>query len=53
MLHDNAIQATYNERESGYGQKLLRSYPVNSGDVLIVLSAGDADQVSENVLKSL
>src|SRR6185369_10176200 len=38
MLHEKAIEATYNEREHGYGIKLLQSYPVNSGDILIVAS---------------
>lgn len=38
MLHCEAIQATYNEREEGYGIKLLHSYPVARGDVLIVAS---------------
>jgi len=45
MLHDNAIQATYNEREPGYGEKLLRSYPVSAGDVLIVVSNGGRNAV--------
>ena len=35
MLHHEAIQATYNEREEGYGIKLLNSYPVAGGDILI------------------
>jgi uncharacterized phosphosugar-binding protein len=38
MLHEKAIEATYNERESGYGTKLLHTYPVKSGDILIVAS---------------
>jgi uncharacterized phosphosugar-binding protein len=38
MLHENAIEATYHEREEGYGIRLLQSYPVKSGDVLIVAS---------------
>src|SRR5436190_18862798 len=38
MLHEKAIEATHNEREHGYGIKLLHSYPVNSGDILIVAS---------------
>jgi uncharacterized phosphosugar-binding protein len=38
MLHEKAIEATYNEREEGYGIRLLNSYPINSGDVLIVAS---------------
>ena len=38
MLHENAIQATYNEREEGYGIRLLDLYPVKRGDVLIVAS---------------
>src|SRR5687768_6190425 len=35
MLHENAIEATYKEREEGYGIKLLDLYPVNKGDLLI------------------
>jgi uncharacterized phosphosugar-binding protein len=38
MLHDKAIEATYNEREEGYGIRLLHSYPVRTGEVLIVIS---------------
>lgn len=38
MLHQAAIQATYNEREEGYAKKLLDRYPVEAGDVLIVAS---------------
>ena len=38
MLHENAIDATYVEREQGYAKKLLQLYPVEAGDVLIVAS---------------
>ncbi len=38
MLHEEAIQATYNERESGYASTVLDRYPVKAGDVLIVAS---------------
>jgi uncharacterized phosphosugar-binding protein len=38
MLHENAIEATYKEREEGYAIKLLDRYPANKGDVLIVAS---------------
>ena len=38
MLHDNAIEATYLEREEGYAARLLDLYPVAAGDVLIVAS---------------
>src|SRR5688572_31425875 len=38
MLHHEAIQATYNEREEGYGAKLLNSYPLQKSDVLILAS---------------
>ncbi|MCZ7637058.1 MAG: SIS domain-containing protein [Verrucomicrobia bacterium] len=38
MLHENAIQATYTERESGFAADLLAQYPVAPGDVLIVVS---------------
>lgn len=38
MLHENAIQATYTERESGFAAQLLSQYPVSAGDVLIVVS---------------
>ncbi len=38
MLHHEAIQATYNEREEGYAAQILDRYPVNPGDVLIVAS---------------
>ena len=38
MLHENAIEATYTERESGFAEKHLAQYPVQTGDVLIVVS---------------
>ena len=38
MLHENAIEATYVERREGYAQDLLKLYPVEAGDVLIVAS---------------
>ena len=38
MLHYKAIDATYLERESGYGNALLAGYPVAPGDLLIVAS---------------
>lgn len=38
MLHENAIDATYVEREEGYAKSLLQLYPVEAGDVLIVAS---------------
>jgi uncharacterized phosphosugar-binding protein len=38
MMHENAIEATYTERESGFAGRLLAQYPVAAGDVLIVVS---------------
>lgn len=38
MLHENAIEATYTEREAGFAAKLIQHYPVAAGDVLIVVS---------------
>ena len=38
MLHENAIEATYKERESGYSARILDSYPVVAGDVLVIAS---------------
>jgi len=38
MLHENAIQATYTEREEGFAAQLLAHYPVAAGDVLIICS---------------
>jgi uncharacterized phosphosugar-binding protein len=38
MLHENAIEATYTERESGFAADLIAKYPVAAGDVLIVVS---------------
>lgn len=38
MLHENAIQATYTEREQGFAAQLLARYPVAAGDVLVVVS---------------
>jgi uncharacterized phosphosugar-binding protein len=49
MLHEKAIEATYNEREHGYGIKLLHTYPVNSGDILIVASNSGRNAVPIDV----
>src|SRR5688500_10195912 len=49
MLHHEAIQATYNEREEGYGTKLLHSYPVAHGDILIVASNSGRNAVPIDV----
>lgn len=38
MLHKDAIEATYTEREEGFSKRLLDLYPVEAGDVLIVAS---------------
>ena len=38
MLHENAIEATWQERKEGYAAQLLSLYPVERGDVLIVAS---------------
>jgi uncharacterized phosphosugar-binding protein len=38
MLHKDAIEATYTEREEGYAGNLLNLYPVEAGDVLLVAS---------------
>lgn len=49
MLHEKAIEATYNEREPGYGIELLRSYPIHRGDVLIVASNSGRNAVPIDV----
>jgi len=49
MLHEKAIEATHNEREHGYGIKLLHSYPVHAGDVLIVASNSGRNAVPIDV----
>jgi uncharacterized phosphosugar-binding protein len=36
MLHEKAIEATYVERREGYAAGLMKHYPVEAGDVLIV-----------------
>jgi len=38
MLHKEAIEATFLERREGYSADLLKFYPVQRGDVLIVAS---------------
>lgn len=38
MLHENAIEATWLEREEGYAGNFLNLYPVERGDVLMVAS---------------
>lgn len=45
MLHKEAIQATYLEREEGYAAKLLNLYPVEAGDILIVASNSGRNNV--------
>ena len=49
MLHEKAIEATYHEREEGYGVKLLNSYPVQAGDVLLVASNSGRNAVPIDV----
>jgi uncharacterized phosphosugar-binding protein len=49
MLHEKAIEATYNEREEGYGVRFLNSYPVKAGDVLIVASNSGRNAVPIDV----
>ena len=38
MLHKDAIQATYNEREEGRARQILNNYKVEAGDVMVVIS---------------
>jgi uncharacterized phosphosugar-binding protein len=38
MLHENAIEATLQERVSGYAAEVISRYPIEAGDVLIVAS---------------
>ncbi len=45
MLHENAIQATYQERESGYAAQILKDYRLEAGDVLVVASNGGRNAV--------
>jgi len=45
MLHKEAIQATYLEREEGYAAKLLDQYPVEPGDILVVASNSGRNNV--------
>jgi len=45
MLHENAIQATYQERETGYAAQILKDYRIEAGDVLVVASNGGRNAV--------
>lgn len=45
MLHLNAIEATYLERETGLAERILAKYPIAAGDVLIVASNGGRNAV--------
>lgn len=45
MLHENAIEATYRERDTGYAAQLLRDYRLEAGDVLVVASNGGRNAV--------
>ncbi|MSU35883.1 MAG: sugar isomerase domain-containing protein [Pedosphaera sp.] len=38
MLHEQAIEATYLERRSGYAREILAQHPLAAGDVLVVAS---------------
>lgn len=38
MLHENAIEATWQERKEGYAAEFLSLYPIEAGDVLVVAS---------------
>jgi uncharacterized phosphosugar-binding protein len=49
MLHKKAIQATYDEREEGYGNKILDAYPVAEGDVLVVASNSGRNAVPVDI----
>ena len=45
MLHDNAIEATYLEREAGRAEAILKAYPIQAGDVLVVASNGGRNEI--------
>ncbi len=45
MLHLNAIEATYLERETGLAARILDKYPVQRGDVIVVASNGGRNAV--------
>jgi uncharacterized phosphosugar-binding protein len=45
MMHLNAIEATYLEREQGRAKAILDQYPVKAGDLLVVASNGGRNAV--------
>lgn len=45
MMHLNAIEATYLEREQGLAKDILDRYPVAAGDVIVVASNGGRNAV--------
>ena len=49
MLHKEAIEATYRERDPNLGAEILNSYPVKAGDVLIVASNSGRNAVPIDV----
>jgi uncharacterized phosphosugar-binding protein len=49
MLHKNAIQATYDEREEGYGRRILDRYKVKRGDLLVVVSNSGRNAVPVDI----
>ena len=49
MLHKEAIEATYRERDERLGAEILGSYPVNAGDVLVVASNSGRNAVPIDV----
>ena len=49
MLHNEAIEATYRERDERLGVEILNSYPINAGDVLVVASNSGRNAVPIDV----
>lgn len=49
MLHKEAIEATYRERDEKLGAEILNGYPVKAGDVLLVASNSGRNAVPIDV----
>jgi uncharacterized phosphosugar-binding protein len=51
MLHENAIDATWQERKEGYAEECLSRYPLEAGDVLIVASNSGRNAVPVEMVR--
>ena len=51
MLHKDVVKGSQNERAPGLADELIKEHPINSGDVVIVISNSGGNQVSIELIK--